>query len=133
MRLSELQDDDKEAKKLRSERLSEYWEDIKKVLYYQGLLYFPKVIRSELISRHYNDLLVGHFGIKITQKLIARKYYWLMLQRDIEAYVKDYNVYLASKTVCYKSYGNFQSLLIPTHWWKNLSMDFVIELSISAN
>ncbi len=75
MRLPELQDNDKEAKKLRSERLSESWEDIKQMLYYQGLSYVPKVIRSELISRHHNDALVGHFGIKKTQELIARKYY----------------------------------------------------------
>ncbi len=34
MRLPELQDDNKEAMKLRSERLSEGWEDIEQVLYY---------------------------------------------------------------------------------------------------
>ncbi len=76
MRLPELQDDDKEAMKLRSERLSEGWEDIKQLLHYQGLLYVSKVIRSELISRHHNDPLAGHFGIEKTRKLIARKYYW---------------------------------------------------------
>ncbi len=34
MRLLELQDDNKEAKKLRSKRLPEDWEDIEQVLYY---------------------------------------------------------------------------------------------------
>ncbi len=34
MRLLELQDDDKEAIKLSSERLLEGWEDIEQVLYY---------------------------------------------------------------------------------------------------
>ncbi len=75
MRLPELQDDDKEAMKLRSDRLSEGWEDIKQVLHYQGLLYVPKVFRSELISRHHDDPLVGHFGIEKTRELIASKYY----------------------------------------------------------
>ncbi len=37
MRLPELQDDDKEAMKLRSEGLPEGWEDIEQVLHYQGL------------------------------------------------------------------------------------------------
>ncbi len=55
IRLSELQDDNKEAMKLRSEGLPEGWEDIKQVLHYQGLPYVPKVIRSELINRHHND------------------------------------------------------------------------------
>ncbi len=34
MRLFELQDDEKEVKKLRSEGLLEGWEDIKEILYY---------------------------------------------------------------------------------------------------
>ncbi len=76
MRLLELQDDDKEAMKLRSEGLSKGWEDIEQVFHYQDLLYIPKIIRLELINRHYNNLLAGHFGIKKTRKLIARKYYW---------------------------------------------------------
>ncbi len=79
MSLSELQDDDKEAMKLSSEGLLEGWEDIEQVLHYQGLPYVPKVIRSELISRHHDDPLAGHFGIEKTCKLIARKYYWPML------------------------------------------------------
>ena len=65
MRLPELQNNDKEAKELRSEQvLLEGWEDIEQVLHYQGLPYVSKVIRSELISRHYDNLLVGHFGIE---------------------------------------------------------------------
>ncbi len=76
MRLPELQDDDKEAKKLRSEQvLPENWEDIEQVLYYQDLPYVPKVICSELISRHHDNLLAGHFGIEKTRELITRKYY----------------------------------------------------------
>ena len=66
MRLSELQDNDKQAKKLKSKRLLEGWEDIKQVLHYQGPPYVPKIIRSELISRHQNDSLADHFGIEKT-------------------------------------------------------------------
>ena len=73
MRLSELQDDDKEAKKLRSKGLPEHWKDIKQVLHYQDLFHVSKVICSELISRHHNNPLVGYFGIEKTRELIARK------------------------------------------------------------
>ena len=66
MRLPELQDDDKEAKTLRSEGLSEGWKDIEQVLHFQGLPYVPKVICSELISRHHDNPLAGHFGIEKT-------------------------------------------------------------------
>ncbi len=80
MRLPELQDDDKEAMKLRSEGLSEGWKDIEQVLYYQDLSYVPKVIHSELISKHHDKPLASHFGMKKTRELIAGKYYWPTLR-----------------------------------------------------
>ncbi len=103
------------------------------MLHYQGLPYVPKVICSELISRHHDDPLAGHFGIEKTCELIARKYYWLTLRRDVEAYVKDCDVCLASKAVRHKPYGDLQLLPVPTYRWKDLSMDFVTGLPISAN
>ncbi len=119
--------------KLKSEGLPESWEDIEQVLHYQGLPYVPKVIHSELISRLHDDPLAGHFGMEKTCELIARKYYWPTLQRDVEAYVKGCNVCLVSKIVCHKPYGDLQSLPIPTHRKKDLSMDFVIGLLISTD
>ncbi len=116
MMLPKLQDDDKEVMKLRSKRLPEGWKDIKQVFHYQGLLYVPKVIRSELINRHHDEPLTDHFGIEKTCELIARKYYWPTLQQDVKAYVKGCDVCLASKAVHHKPYGDLQSLLIPTHW-----------------
>ncbi len=115
MRLSELQDDDKKAMKLRSKGLPEGWEDIEQIFHYRGLPYLLKVIRSELISRHHNKPLAGHFGIEKTCMLIARKYYWPTLRRDVEAYVKGCDVCLASKAVRHKPYEDLQSLPIPTH------------------
>ena len=66
IKLFKLKDDNKKAKKLRSKGLLESWKDIKKVFYYQSFLYILKVICSKLISRHYNNLLAGHFNIKKT-------------------------------------------------------------------
>ena len=107
--------------------------DIEQILFYQSLFYIPKVICSELINRYQNNPLVGHFSIKKTQELIAEKYYWLMLWQDVKAYVQGCNVCLASKAVCHKAYGNLWLLLVPTYWWKDLLMDFVTSLLISAN
>ena len=107
MRLPELQDNDKEAMKLRSERLPEGWKNIEQVFYYQGFPYVPKIIRSELISRHNNDPLAGHFGIEKTCKLVAKKYYWPTLQQNVKAYFKGCDVCLALKAVRHKPYRDF--------------------------
>ncbi len=133
MRLPKLQDNDKKAMKWSPEGLLESWKDIEKVLYYQDFPYVLKVIHLELISRYHDDPLAGHFGIEKTRELIAKKYYWPTLRRDVEAYIKGCDICLASKVVRHKPYGDLQSLPVPTHRWKDLSMDFITGLPISAD
>ena len=132
MRLAKLQESDKEAQKVRAEGRDGY-EEIDGVLHHQGLPFVPEVIRTELISRHHDDPLAGHFGIDKTRELIGRKYYWPSLRKDVEAYVKGCDVCLASKAVRHKPYGDLQALPVPTHRWKDLSMDFVIGLPVSTD
>ena len=133
MRLQELQDGDKHARKLRAGQLTKDWQDLDGVLYHQGLPYVPKIIQAELISRHHDYPLAGHFGIEKTRELVARKYYWPTLRHNVEDYVKGCDVCLASKAVRHKPYGDLQSLPIPTHRWKDLLMDFVTGLPISTD
>ncbi len=115
LRLSELQAEDQRAWEIRKQGLKNGWEDIKVVLHRESLLYLPEIIRTEIISRHHDDPLVGHFGIEKTRELVAQKYYWQSLRHNVEAYVKACNVCLASKAVLHKPYGDLQSLLVPTH------------------
>ena len=136
LRLHKLQAEDEQARKLRANQQpnqqlgQQSWDDIDGVLHHQGLFYVPEIIRTELISRHHDNPLVDYFGIEKTHELIARKYYWPILRRDVEDYVRSWDVCLASKAVRHKPYGDLQSLLIPTNRWKDLSMDFVTGLPI---
>ena len=130
LRLQELQETDSKTQELRTK---DGYQDIDGVLHYQGLLFVPEVIRTELISRHHDDPLAGHFGIDKTQELVAQKYFWPTLRHDVEAYVKSCDVCLALKAVRHKPYGDLQSLPVPTHQWKDLTMDFVTGLPISTN
>ena len=59
---------------------------------------------SKVISRHNDDLLVGHFGIKKIRELVIRKYFWSTLHQNVKAYLKGYNICLASKVVCHTLY-----------------------------
>ena len=129
--LSKLQENDEEAKLFRdSARLLEGWEDVERVLQYQRLPYVPAIIRFEVINYHHDDLLAGHFGIDKTKELVGRKYYWPSLRRDVKSHVRGCDVCLTLKAVRYKPYRDLQSLPIPTHWWKYLSMDFMTGLPL---
>ena len=116
LQLSELQENDEEAKLLRSSAsLPEGWEDVEGVLQFQGLPYVPAIIRSEVLSRHHDNPLIGHFGIDKTRELVGRKYYWPSLKRDVESYIRGCDVCLTLKAVRHKPYGDLQSLLVLTH------------------
>ena len=93
----------------------------------------PGIIRTEIISRHHNDPLAGHFGVENSRELVARKYYWPTLRADIDAYVKGCDVCITSKVVRHKPYGDLQSFPVPIYRWKNLSIDFITSLPVSTN
>ena len=86
-----------------------------------------------MISHHHNDPLIEHFGIDKIRELIGQKYNWLSMKRDVKWYVRGYDVCLTSKIVCHKPYRDRQSLPIPTHRCKDLSIDFMTKLPLSSN
>ena len=134
LRLPELQESDDEVRRMRAiGELQDGYKEVDGVLQHQGLPFVPEIIWTKLISRHHDDPLAGHFGIDKTRELVGRKYYWSSLRKDVEAYVKSCNVFLSSKTVRHKLYGDLQALPVLTHQWKNLSMDFVTGLPVSID
>ena len=130
LRLQELQETDSKAQELRTKN---GYQDIDKVLHHPGLIFVPKAIWMEFISRNHDDPLARHFGIEKIRELLARKYYWPTLRHDVEAYVKGCDVCLTSKAVTNKPYSDLQSLPVPTHRWKDLLLDFVTGLPISTD
>lgn len=64
------------AIKILNKELVEIWEDIKKVLSYQSLLYKLKILYFELISHYNNESLDIYLKNKKTYKLIAIKHYF---------------------------------------------------------
>lgn len=133
LRLPELQESDPEAKMLRSKDLPEGWEVMESVLQYQSFLYIPEIINSKEISHYYDNPLTGHFEIKKTRTLMARKYFWPIFYWDVEADVKGFNICLVSKAVHYKPYKDLQSLLILIHCWKDFFINFVIGFPLLVN
>lgn len=134
LRLSELKNKDLEAQKFRgAEFATERWEDVDRIFYYQRLFYIPQIICLELISCHNDNLLVEHFKINKIRKLVAKKYYWPTLRRNLKTYVRGCDICLSSKAICHKPYGDLKSLLISINCYIDLSIDFVTSLPVSTN
>lgn len=53
-------------------KLEEDWENVYGILHWENLSYILEIVRTEIMSRYYNDLLAGYFKIKNTQELIAQ-------------------------------------------------------------
>ena len=106
LRLVELQESDNKARKIRAKGLKNGYKEVDGVLHHQELPFVLEIIQTELISQHYANRLAKHFGIDKTKKRVGRKYYWPSLQRNIEAYVKGYDVCLTLKAVRHKPYGD---------------------------
>ena len=92
----------------------------------KSYLLCQKLFEQSINSQHYNNSLVGYFGINITRKLIEQKqYYWLSFKKDIKAYIKSCNVGLALKALRHKPYNNLQLLPIPTYQQQDKSYDSI--------
>ena len=113
--------------------LSKSGKDNKEVLQYQDLPYVSKILRFKLINYYHNDLLIKNVKINKRQELFAKKYYRPTLYRNIQTYVRGCNLCLAFKALYHKPYRDLQLLPVVTHYWRNLSMDFVTGLTLSAN
>ena len=75
LRLVELQVENSQARKIRAKKLGRNWQDSNEILYYYGLPYISEIIKTKLISTHYNDLLASHFDIKKIPELVAKNNY----------------------------------------------------------
>ena len=95
-----------------------------------GCLYVPgdAAVREELIRKHHDDPLSGHFGAQKTLDLIQRKYFWPACAEQVKAYVQTCNVCQRIKVLRHKSYEELSSLPVSEVPWKEISMDFITGL-----
>lgn len=61
LRLLELEAEDQKMRKIRKQGLKEGLKAVDRILLQKDLPYVPEIIRTELISRHYNSPLAGYF------------------------------------------------------------------------
>ena len=52
-----------------------HWKDYDKILWFDDRLYLFEQLRDSILISNHNNLLINHFKIKKTLKLMQKKYY----------------------------------------------------------
>jgi hypothetical protein len=84
-------------------------------------------VRHLLMQEAHGGRLMGHFGAKKTEDVLATHFFWPKMRRDVERFV-------ARCTTCQKAksrlnpHGLYMPLPVPSIPWADISMDFVLGL-----
>ena len=95
-----------------------------RLLYHCGNLCIPQTERVKIIQETHTSLISGHFGVSKTVAQLQIFCYWPKMNETISGYVR-------GCTMCAKSKPSniklrlYTPLLVPSHPWESVSMDFV--------
>ncbi len=101
------------------------------ILYQDDLLWvlFNEHLQIKLIRKVHDQSFIDHFEILRMMKIIRRYYYWSSMQKTINRYIQNCYICQQSKTFQDKFNELLHSLLIFEQQWKNIVMNFIIDLS----
>ncbi len=117
------------------------YEDIKlrdcrvqnEILYRDDLLwvFFNEHLQMKLIRKVHDQSSIDHLEILRMMKIIRRYYYWSSMRKTIDRYIQNCYICQWSKTSRDKFNELLHSLFILEQRWKNIVMNFIIDLSSS--
>ena len=102
-------------------------------LFYTGKgrmqLYLPLgELRDFILNECHDSRYAGHLGMKKTEELVQRDFYWPTLHQDVTSYVRTCEECQRNKASNLRSAGLLQPLEIPSQRWERISMDFITHL-----
>ncbi len=105
-------------------------QDQEGIVIFKGFTYVPNVsgLQTEVIKTNHDLPWAGHYGVRRTLDLVARKYFWPGMRRDVIQYVKDCAMCAQTKPIWHKPWRTAQWLPIPREPWMDIALDFIIEL-----
>ncbi len=103
------------------------------IIKYNELLYVSEdfSVREELLKHHHNDSLARHFDANKINELLDCKYYWKSMIKDVKEYINTCNICQSMKMKRHLSYDELKSLFQFTNLWKEITMNFITDLSSS--
>ena len=106
---------------------------IQNKIYYTGKgrlqLYLPiGEIRDFILNECHDSRYAGHLGMKKTEELVQRDFFWPTLHQDVTSYVQTCEECQRNKASNQRSAGLLQPLEVPSQRWERVSMDFITHL-----
>jgi len=98
------------------------------IILYNHLIYIPEKLRLEILKRYHNKPTCGHLGIRRTEELILRNYWWPKLHEDVVSYVKSCEDCARNKISRHKKYDFLRPLETPDRPWRSIEIDFLCGL-----
>jgi len=88
-------------------------------------------VREKLLKRHHDDSLAKHFDADKIRELLNCKYYWKSMIKNVKEYINTCDICQRVKMKRHLSYDELRSLFWFTDSWKEITMNFITDLSLS--
>jgi hypothetical protein len=111
-------------------RTEEWYKQSDGIIYVKNRIFVPETegLRTIVMNAYHNSIMTGHPGQKRLTLMIAEKFYWENLPKDVMAYVKGCDICQRYKDVHQQPSGKLIPLEVPTRPWTNISMDHIVGL-----
>jgi transposase InsO family protein len=90
-------------------------------------------LRTAIIREHHDPPYAGHRGVKATEHLVQRLYWWPGMQGDIVKFVTDCRDCQANKAPNQKPIGVAKAMTTPSRPWQKFSMDWMTDFKLSKD
>lgn len=115
------------------EMLLKNFHSIADVLFFENKLWVSKsnMLKLEIIRKIHDQSAIDHSNIRRTYEYVKKLFYWSCMRNIVEKYVKNCHICKRSKTIRDKYFDLLKSLSISEKSWRDISLNFVIELFIN--
>ena len=103
-------------------------------LYFNNKLFLPnqEPLYYWILQKSHDQPMTRHPGVGKTYKILQWQYYWPKMIDSVCQYIRNYHVCSRAKPAKDRQ-GKLLSLPVPYQPWKDLAMDFIIELPVFSD